>query len=50
MLSALRGYISEGRPEDAAAHAGEALDIQRKTGNPLGTRRAEEVLGQAGGG
>ena len=49
-LTALaRVELADGRRRDAVAHAGEALDIQQQTGNPLSVRRAEEVLGEAGG-
>jgi tetratricopeptide (TPR) repeat protein len=44
-----RVELADGQPRPAAIHAREALDIQRHTGNPLGARRAEEVLGQADG-
>ncbi len=49
-LTALaRCEFADGHPRDAVAHASEALDIQQQTGNPVGVRRAKEVLAQAGG-
>ena len=44
-----RVELADGRPRDALVHASEALAIHQQTGNPLGVRRAEEVLGRAGG-